>query len=174
MMKDWHDVNKPWLDLKSKIPVHILRYEDIRTRPGPVLKGLAEFLIESDISGTRFEQIIDQTLQNELAGYYKPRQALILGNMGWYTEELKDHVKKIGGSLLKDLYPELYLENPSDKIWHFASGQLKEQDNIHANKFIVEFNTKTELATLSEPMKIKKRRAASGRSALSTKMKKWN
>jgi hypothetical protein len=40
--------------LNAKIPVHIIRYEDIVQKPEPALKSLLEFILNVDsISGTK-------------------------------------------------------------------------------------------------------------------------
>ena len=52
--KDFHDF---WLN--AKIPVYIIRYEDIVANPEPTLKGLLEFILNvEDISGTNVEQYL--------------------------------------------------------------------------------------------------------------------
>jgi len=49
--KDFHDF---WLN--AKIPVHIIRYEDIVGNPAPCLKSLLEFILNvKDIKGTKVE-----------------------------------------------------------------------------------------------------------------------
>ena len=48
----WKDFYDFWL--KAKIPVHIIRYEDIVQKPEPALKSLLEFILNVDsISGTK-------------------------------------------------------------------------------------------------------------------------
>lgn len=52
--KDFHDF---WLN--AKIPVHIIRYEDIVENPEPTLKSLLEFILNiKDITGTKVEQFL--------------------------------------------------------------------------------------------------------------------
>jgi hypothetical protein len=52
--KDFHDF---WLN--AKIPVHIIRYEDIVQKPEPSLKSLLEFILNVDtISGTKVEHFL--------------------------------------------------------------------------------------------------------------------
>lgn len=52
MWKDFHDF---WIN--AKIPVHIVRYEDIVNNPEPALKSLLEFILNvDDITGTSVEQ----------------------------------------------------------------------------------------------------------------------
>ena len=52
--KDFHDF---WLN--AKIPVHIIRYEDIVENPEPTLKSLLEFILNiKDITGTKVEHFL--------------------------------------------------------------------------------------------------------------------
>lgn len=52
--KDFHDF---WLN--AKIPVHIVRYEDIVTNPEPTLRELLKFILnQEDLSGTKVEQYL--------------------------------------------------------------------------------------------------------------------
>lgn len=52
--KDFHDF---WLN--AKIPVHIIRYEDIVQTPEVTLKGLLEFILNVEtISGTKVEHFL--------------------------------------------------------------------------------------------------------------------
>jgi hypothetical protein len=53
--KDFHDF---WLN--SKIPVHLIRFEDILGNPKPTLMSLLSFILnESDLKGTVVEKYID-------------------------------------------------------------------------------------------------------------------
>lgn len=48
----WNDFHQFWMN--AKIPVHIIRYEDILNNPEPTLKSLLEFILNTpDISGTK-------------------------------------------------------------------------------------------------------------------------
>lgn len=45
--------------MNAKIPVHIIRYEDILSNPEPTLKSLLEFILNTpDISGTKVHQYL--------------------------------------------------------------------------------------------------------------------
>jgi hypothetical protein len=57
--KDFHDF---WLN--AKIPVHIIRYEDIVAKPAPTLKSLLEFILNvNDISGSKVEHYLNLAVQ---------------------------------------------------------------------------------------------------------------
>ena len=48
----WKDFHEFWIN--AKIPVHIVKYEDIVSNPEPALKSLLEFILNvKDISGTK-------------------------------------------------------------------------------------------------------------------------
>ena len=53
----WKDFHEFWMN--AKIPVHIVRYEDVVTKPEPTLKSLLEFIMNvEDISGTKVHQYL--------------------------------------------------------------------------------------------------------------------
>ena len=84
----WDDFHKFWLN--CKVPIYIVRYEDILERPEPTMKGLVEFLLNvDDITGTKVHDALKQTVGQESPVVYKPRQGKILGNMDKYTDEMK-------------------------------------------------------------------------------------
>jgi len=57
----WKDFNLWWMN--AKVPVHIVRYEDLKSEPKDVLKGVLEFVLDTDdISGTRIEGYLNQAL----------------------------------------------------------------------------------------------------------------
>lgn len=48
----WKDFHEFWIN--AKIPVYIIRYEDIVANPEPTLKGLLEFILNvEDITNTK-------------------------------------------------------------------------------------------------------------------------
>jgi hypothetical protein len=56
--KDFHDF---WLN--SKIPVHLIRFEDIINNPKPTMMKLMRFILnEPKIEGTVIEKYIDLTV----------------------------------------------------------------------------------------------------------------
>ena len=53
----WKDFHEFWVN--AKIPVHIIRYEDIVANPEPTLKGLLEFILNvPSIAGTKVEHYL--------------------------------------------------------------------------------------------------------------------
>lgn len=76
MWKDFHDF---WL--KAKIPVHVIRYEDIVLNPVPVLSELCCFLLNAEsIQGTKVEKYINLACQEKAPEVYKPRKGIVNGN----------------------------------------------------------------------------------------------
>lgn len=71
--KDFHDF---WL--KAKIPVHIIRYEDIVLRPEPTLNDLMKFILNVDsIDGTKVQKFINLAVQEKAPEIYKPRKGKV-------------------------------------------------------------------------------------------------
>ena len=67
--KDFHDF---WVN--AKIPVHIIRYEDIVSSPEPTLKSLLEFILNTkDISGTKVHHFLKLAVSEQSPQIYKPR-----------------------------------------------------------------------------------------------------
>ena len=80
--KDFHDF---WLN--AKIPVHIIRYEDIVQTPEPTLKSLLEFILNVDtISGTKVEHFLKIAVQEASPQIYKPREGKVLANLEKFDE----------------------------------------------------------------------------------------
>lgn len=54
----WKDFHQFWVN--AKIPVHIVRYEDVVANPKKPLKHLLEFILNTnDISGTKVEEYLN-------------------------------------------------------------------------------------------------------------------
>ena len=69
----WNDFHEFWTN--AKIPVHIIRYEDIVNNPEPVLKSLLEFILNvDDLKGTVVEQYLKLAISETSPEIYKPRQ----------------------------------------------------------------------------------------------------
>ena len=57
----WNDFHEFWTN--AKIPVHIIRYEDIVNDPKPTLKSLLEFIMNvDDLKGTVIEQHLEMAI----------------------------------------------------------------------------------------------------------------
>jgi hypothetical protein len=53
----WRDFHDFWLN--AKIPVHIIRYEDIVQNPEPTLKSLLEYVLNvEDIANTKLHHYL--------------------------------------------------------------------------------------------------------------------
>lgn len=58
----WKDFHEFWL--KAKIPVHIMRYEDICQRPEPTMRDLVKFILNVEtLEGTKVDQYITLACQ---------------------------------------------------------------------------------------------------------------
>lgn len=69
MWKDFHDF---WMN--SKVPVHIIRYEDILGDPKAVMMKLMRFILnESSLEGTQIERYVEMAVKQKAPEVYKPR-----------------------------------------------------------------------------------------------------
>ena len=72
----WKDFYDFWLN--AKIPVHVIRYEDIVLNPNYAMTHLMKFILnEDDISGTRIEKFIKLGTQEKAPEVYKPRKGQV-------------------------------------------------------------------------------------------------
>lgn len=86
--KDFHDF---WLN--SKIPVHIIRYEDILGNPKATMMKLMRFIMnEPDIEGSVIERYIDLTVQEKAPEIYKPRQGQVNSNLEKFNKDELGHL----------------------------------------------------------------------------------
>ena len=77
MWKDFHDF---WL--KAKVPVHVIRYEDVVLAPKPALTELLKFILNVEsLEGTRVEKYIELACQEKAPEIYKPRKGRVNNNM---------------------------------------------------------------------------------------------
>lgn len=67
--KDFHDF---WMN--SKVPVHIIRYEDILGDPKASMMKLMRFILnETNLEGTQIERYVEMTVKQKAPEVYKPR-----------------------------------------------------------------------------------------------------
>ncbi|CDW83009.1 fbox domain containing protein [Stylonychia lemnae] len=84
--KDFHDF---WLN--AKIPVHLIRFEDILTDPRPTMIKLFKFILNtSHIEGTVIEKYIDLAVKEKAPEIYKPREGRVNTNMDKFNREQLD------------------------------------------------------------------------------------
>ena len=75
----WKDFHNFWL--KAKIPVHVIRYEDIVLDPVSCLGDLCCFLLNvKSIHGTKIEKYINLACQEKAPEVYKPRKGQVNAN----------------------------------------------------------------------------------------------
>lgn len=68
----WKDFHEFWLN--AKIPVHIVKFEDIMFNPKIALMKLMKFVLnEPEIEGTLIEHYVDLAVQEKAPEIYKPR-----------------------------------------------------------------------------------------------------
>ena len=82
----WRDFHDFWLN--AKIPVHIIRYEDIVENPEPTLKSLLEFILNiDDITGTKVEHFLKIAVSQSSPQIYKPREGKVNGNLNKFSKD---------------------------------------------------------------------------------------
>jgi hypothetical protein len=75
----WKDFHNFWL--KTKVPVHIVRYEDIVLNPAQTLEELSCFLLNIEtVEGTRIKHYIKLATKEKAPEVYKPRKGLVNNN----------------------------------------------------------------------------------------------
>lgn len=75
----WRDFHEFWTN--AKIPVHIIRYEDIVSNPKPTIKALLEFIMNvEDITGTKVNHYLNLAVQEQSPQIYKPRVGKVNSN----------------------------------------------------------------------------------------------
>ena len=95
--KDFHDF---WLN--AKIPVHIIRYEDILGNPEPTLRSLLEFILNvDDLKGTKIESYLQIAVSETSPQIYKPRQGKVNGSVDKFNQAQVDFIAEYSTELLK-------------------------------------------------------------------------
>ena len=112
----WKDFHEFWL--KSKIPVHIIRYEDICQKPYPTLKKVVEFISnKEDITGTRLEHYVKLATSESSPEIYKPREGKVNGNLEKFNRIQLDYLYRETGNLLKLFgYDKIYTDAGADDV----------------------------------------------------------
>jgi hypothetical protein len=83
--KDFHDF---WIN--ARLPVHIIRFEDLLERPRQCLTSMFKFIIgNTDFENTLLERYIELATIDKAPEIYKPRVGRANANMDKYT---KDHL----------------------------------------------------------------------------------
>ena len=96
--KDFHDF---WL--KARIPVHIVRYEDIIQKPEETLTDLMKFILNvQTLDGTRMQQYIKMAVKEKAPEVYKPRKGKVNGNREKYSPIQIDFMRAYATDLLRN------------------------------------------------------------------------
>jgi hypothetical protein len=73
--------------MRAKIPVHVIRFEDILQRPALALGDLMKFVLNvNTIKGTQIEAYINLAIQEKAPEVYKPRKGVVNGNVAKFSE----------------------------------------------------------------------------------------
>lgn len=114
----WKDFHNFWLN--SKVPVHLIRYEDILGYPKPTMMKLMRFILnEASLEGTLIEHYVDLAVKEKAPEVYKPRQGTVNSNLSKFPPALleavathaKDQLTKFGyGTHFSDEMGKLSVE----------------------------------------------------------------
>ena len=112
----WNDFHEFWTN--AKIPVHIIRYEDIVQDPKPTLKSLLEFILNvDDLKGTAVEHYLNLAISETSPQIYKPRLGKAHANFDKFGKMQLDFITEQSYKFLKMFnYYDLFLEKGSSKI----------------------------------------------------------
>ena len=122
--KDFHDF---WL--RAKIPVHLIRFEDILTSPKPTMTDLFKFILNTpSLEGTLIERYIDLAVREKAPEVYKPREGRVNSNVDKYNQEQLEFLFGYGYELIKN--------------FGYEATFTKKQD-LESLKFIDEFNAES-------------------------------
>ena len=129
----WKDFHEFWIN--AKIPVYIIRYEDIVANPEPTLKGLLEFILNVEsISGTKVEQYLKLAVSEASPQIYKPREGKINGNLDKFDQNSLRFVKNYAEDFItKFNYTDVFESStgqPSNFIEEFNRTNLKKSIKI--------------------------------------------
>mmetsp|Transcript_17543 Transcript_17543/g.16766 ORF Transcript_17543/g.16766 Transcript_17543/m.16766 type:complete len:174 (-) Transcript_17543:172-693(-) len=103
----WYDHYQFWLN--SSIPVHLVRYEDIISRPKETFTELLQFILETEnLDNTNIVKYIEMKIEEGIKKIYKPRIKLTENVKDLFTQEQLDYfMEHFGDLLVKMGYDEL-------------------------------------------------------------------
>ena len=139
----WRDFHNFWL--KAKIPVHIIRYEDIVINPIPVLKNLCCFLLNVEsVEGTKIEKYIELACKEKAPEVYKPRKGKVNANKLKFKPIQIDFMKDYNGDMLEKFgYGHLFetVKQEDGTVAHTQTDALTSADQNGDTSWISEFNS---------------------------------
>lgn len=138
----WKDFHEFWIN--AKIPVHIIRYEDIVANPKPTIKSLLEFILNvNDIGGTKLDHYLNLAVNEASPQIYKPREGLINGNINKFDKEQLSFILNYTSDFMRKFnYYDLFIEHGA-----------KDEDNYPPSKADREFMTTFNNRSLKQSMK---------------------
>lgn len=104
----WKDFHEFWL--KTNIPVHVIRYEDIVLQPRPVLTELLKFILNvQSLEGTLVERYIELACQEKAPEVYKPRKGRVNANMAKFKPVHLEYMMSYAADLIHKFgYDDLF------------------------------------------------------------------
>ena len=109
-MTVWKEYYDFWM--KSKIPVHIIRYEDIKLNPVPTMTELLKFILNVEsLEGTKVEKYISMACGSPAPEVYKirPGGGQVNANKDKFNQKLLDEMYDYASQLLLNFnYAEIF------------------------------------------------------------------
>ena len=126
----WNDFHEFWTN--AKIPVHIIRYEDIVNNPHPVLKSLLEFILNiDDIKGTVIDKYLNLAISETSPQIYKPRLGKANANWDKFNRVQLDFLTEYSYKFLKMFdYYDMFLDQGAAKIEDLSDKKVESKDFI--------------------------------------------
>ena len=114
--------------MNAKIPVHIIRFEDILANPKITMTKLFKFILnEPNIEGTIIEQYINLVVKDQAPQIYKPREGKSHLNYDKFTRDQLDFMFNYAKDLITNLgYDEHFTGLPSKIQTTFIDNYNKE------------------------------------------------
>ena len=90
--------------MNSKLPVHLIKFEDIIIDPRPTMSKLFSFVLnEPDLENSVIEKYVELGLKEKAPEIYQPREGKVNNNLAKFNDE---HLKFMY-SYAKDLIDKL-------------------------------------------------------------------
>ena len=145
----WRDFHRFWLD--AKVPVYIVRFEDLVERPEPTLQGLLEFILNVEtIEGTLVQKYLKLAVGEQSPQIYKPRAGKANGNFDKFDKIHLDFLIEYAYKYLRMLgFYDKYLEHGADPIDEDVKARV-EREIPDIDNFIANFNAEQKAKSIEE------------------------
>ena len=112
----WVDFHEFWIKMRDRIPIHIVRYEDLIEQPQEPLERLSKFVLAAeDISATKAQKLVEIAAAEARPENYRPREGKINKNLDKFSQKLRNQIAQEALPLLHSLGYFKYLGIFGDK-----------------------------------------------------------